>query len=100
MRVAYFVESLPPNLDGVSRVMIRLVESLEAAKVDYRLVSPFKDSRPPWKNRVRKVASVPFPLYPDYRFCLPWVSRFAADLDKFRPDLVHCVANPTPLGFH
>jgi len=100
MRVAYFVESLPPNLDGVSRVMIRLVESLEAAKVDYRLVSPFKDSRPPWKHRVRKVASIPFPLYSDYRFSLPWISRFAKDLDVFKPDLVHCVANPTPLGFH
>jgi phosphatidylinositol alpha 1,6-mannosyltransferase len=99
MRVAYFVESLPPHLDGISRVMTHLVETLEAEKVEYLLVSPFKDQRPPWRDHVRQVASIPFPLYPEYPFCLPWLSSFEKDLDAFKPDLVHCVANPTPLGF-
>src|SRR3970040_475768 len=99
MRVAYFVESLPPHMDGISRVMTHLVEALEAEGVEYRLVSPFRDTRPPWRDHVFKAASIPFPLYPEYPFCLPWLSNFEKDLDAFRPDLVHCVATPTPLGF-
>ena len=100
MRVAYFVESLPPNTDGISRVMERLVETLETKGVDYRLVSPFKDSAEPWSKKVLKNFSIPFPLYPQYRFSIPRFSNIFPSLDAFKPDLIHCVANPTPLGFH
>ncbi len=100
MRVAYFADSLPPVVDGVSRTLARLVDTLQDRGVDFRFFSAFK---PPasvaWSDRVRQVASVPFPLYPLYRVGLPGLHDLAADLDGFRPDLVHCTS-PTPLGRH
>lgn len=100
MRVAYFTESLYPHVDGVSRTLARLFVTLERLEVDFRVYSPFvpgPDER--WHHRVRRVGSVRFPPYPDYRVTLPWSRGVRADLAAFAPDLVH-VVSPTPMGYH
>lgn len=99
MRVAYFTESLYPHVDGVSRTLARLFDSLEERGVDFVVFSPFvPDASVSWSARVRPVRFVRFPLYPDYRVSLPLLSRgVARELERFRPDLLH-VASPTPMA--
>ncbi|MBN2364599.1 MAG: glycosyltransferase family 1 protein [Calditrichaeota bacterium] len=98
MRIAYFAESLPPQTDGVSHTLSKLAEYLENAHTDYIFFSPFKpDETLAWSSRVRKVLSIPFPLYRYYRFSLPMFENLYSELDNFRPDLIH-VTNPTALG--
>ncbi len=50
----------------------------------------------PWRGRVIRVPSVPFPLYKYYRVGLPNPFKLDPILDRFQPDLIQ-VAAPTPL---
>ncbi|MBN1782879.1 glycosyltransferase family 1 protein [bacterium] len=98
MKVAYFTESLPPNKDGVTKTLCRLVDTLESEKIEYKFYSPVKpDESVEWTRKVRKVPSVPFALYDYYRMGLPYFEGIFQELDAFRPDLVHIVSQ-TLLG--
>lgn len=97
MRIAYFTESLLPLVDGVSLTLGHLFDDLEARGVDFRVYSPFVPPPDiPWADRVRRLPSVSFPLYTDYRLSIPWGQGLAAELDGWSPDLVH-VTSPTPV---
>jgi phosphatidylinositol alpha 1,6-mannosyltransferase len=99
MRVAYFTESLYPLVDGVSRTLARLFDSLEEEGIDFRIFSPFVPPREiAWSPRVHPVRYVHFPPYPDYRVSVPRSGGARAALERFRPDLIH-VASPTPMGY-
>lgn len=96
MRIAYFTESLLPLVDGVSLTLGHLFDDIEERGVDFRVYSPFvPPPEIPWAYRVRRLPSVSFPLYTDYRLSIPWGQRLARDLDRWGPDLVHIVS-PTP----
>ena len=97
MRIAYFTESLPPQTDGVAHTMSRLAESLSAHGIEFMFFSPFVPKDKPWRERVFKIASVPLPLYPEYKIGLPAMHNLYRELDHFGPDLVH-IASPTWLG--
>jgi glycosyltransferase involved in cell wall biosynthesis len=98
MRIAYFTESLPPHTDGVSHTLSRLIQSLQNSAFDFMFFSPFKPrEETSWSQKVRKVLSMPFPLYPQYRLSLPMFENLHKELDYFDPDLIHCIS-PTPLG--
>ena len=76
MRVAYFTESLYPLVDGVSRTLARLFDTLTDRAVDFRVFSPFvPDESVRWRDRVHPVRYVRFPPYPDYRVSLPGGGR-------------------------
>lgn len=98
MRIVFFTESLLPLVDGVSHTLGHLFAALEAEGIDFRVYAPFM---PPaeisWQKRTRKVRSFTFPLYRDYRVSLPGGRRIAAELDEYRPDIVH-VVSPTPMA--
>lgn len=100
MRVAYFTDSLPPVADGVTRTLARLIETLPGENVDFRL---FAAQRPepshPWRDRVHKVAAIPFPVYPSSRIGLALPRGIETALRAYRPDIVH-VVSPTPLGWY
>ncbi|WNG51506.1 glycosyltransferase family 1 protein [Archangium minus] len=98
MRIAYFSEALLPLVDGVTLTLARLFETLEARQVDFRVFSAFsppEDLR--WAWRARRVGSLPFPLYRDYRMGLPPGGDVARELDAFRPQLIH-VSTPSPMS--
>jgi phosphatidylinositol alpha 1,6-mannosyltransferase len=98
MKVAYFTESLLPLVDGVSLTLARLFGTLERADVEFLIFSPFVPGADlSWAGRVRRVRSVRFPLYPDYRVSLPFSRRVRRELDSFQPDLIH-VVSPTPMA--
>ena len=55
MKIAYFTESLPPLIDGVTRTLTRLAGTLESEGIDFRFYSPVKpDDSISWNHRVRK----------------------------------------------
>jgi phosphatidylinositol alpha 1,6-mannosyltransferase len=98
MKVAYFTESLLPLVDGVSLTLARLFGTLERADVEFLIFSPFVPGADlSWAGRVRRVRSVRFPLYADYRVSLPFSRRVRRELDSFQPDLIH-VVSPTPMA--
>jgi phosphatidylinositol alpha 1,6-mannosyltransferase len=97
MKIAYFTESLYPHVDGVSRTLARLFDSLESYGVEFRVFSPFVPDRAvPWTRRVREVPYFRFPLYPDYRISYP-PRGLSDELEVYAPDLVH-VVSPTPMA--
>jgi phosphatidylinositol alpha 1,6-mannosyltransferase len=98
MRVVYFTESLYPLVDGVSRTLARLFDTLLAEQVDFRIVSPFvPDDSVPWRDRVIPVRYAHFPPYPDYRVSRPGGAGLRLQLDAFDPELIH-VVSPTPMA--
>lgn len=98
MKVAYFTESLPPLVDGVSHTLSYLQKSLEGEKIDYMFFSPFLPTDENWADKVMHVLSVPFPLYTKYRVALPAFHDLRNSLEKFAPDIIH-ICSPFFLGF-
>ncbi len=98
MKVAYFTESLPPLVDGVSHTLSYLQRSLEAEKIDYMFFSPFLPTDESWDGKVVHVLSVPFPLYTKYRIALPAFHDLRHSLKQFAPDIIH-ISSPFFLGF-
>ncbi|HKJ68419.1 MAG TPA: glycosyltransferase family 1 protein [bacterium] len=97
MKVAYFTESLPPNMDGVSHTLLQISKYMDSNGVDLRFLSPFKPDESHWLcDRVRQVRSIPFPMYTAYRVSFPIFENLDDYLDEFQPDLIH-VISPTPL---
>ncbi|MFP4624167.1 MAG: glycosyltransferase family 4 protein [Gemmatimonadota bacterium] len=98
MRIAFFTESLLPLVDGVSLTLTHLFDDLEERGIEFRVYSPFTPPPElPWADRVHTLPSVRFPLYTDYRLSIPWGQGLGAELDGWRPDLVH-VTSPTPMA--
>lgn len=98
MRVVYFTESLYPLVDGVSRTLARLFDTLLLDGVDFRVVSPFMPGREvAWRDRVIAVPYLHFPPYPDYRVSRPGGRKLREHLRDFDPTLVH-VVSPTPMA--
>ena len=89
MKIAYFTESLPPLIDGVSHTLGYLRKSLAANDIDCRFYSPFMPDDPVWQGKVTHLISVPFPFYRKYRVSLPFFHDLKSSLDTFNPDLVH-----------
>jgi len=97
MKVAYFTESLPPLVDGVSHTLGYLKKSLEKYNIDHLFFSPFAPGGAAWQGKAVQVLSVPFPLYPKYKVSLPAFHNLTYTLDKFEPDIVH-ICSPFYLG--
>lgn len=98
LRIAFFSESLLPLVDGVSLTLNNLFLALESAGIEFRVYAPFRPGADvPWSRRVRLVRSFRFPLYRDYRISVPGGRAVTADLDAWKPDLIH-VVSPTPMA--
>ena len=97
MKIAYFTESLPPLTDGVSHTLSNLKQSLVDEGHDFLFFSPFTPEVDGWRGKVMKIISLPFPLYPRYRFSLPAFHDLKPALDSFRPDIIH-ICSPFFLG--
>ena len=97
MKIAYFTESLPPLIDGVSHTLGYLRKSLDSSGIDYKFYSPFMPEEHSWDGRVTQITSVPFPFYTKYRISLPAFHDLSNSLDRFEPDLIH-ICSPFLLG--
>jgi glycosyltransferase involved in cell wall biosynthesis len=92
MRIALYTGTFFKNKDGVARTVYRLVESLIAEGHEVEVWTPEVSEETIEGIPIHVFPSLPIPLYPAYRFALPWFG-FLKDLDRFDPDLIH---NSTP----
>ncbi|MGH7702481.1 MAG: glycosyltransferase family 4 protein [Gemmatimonadales bacterium] len=99
MRIAVFSEVYWPMVSGVGVTLHRLTEALEARGHVVRVYSASYDLPPEGTDRpeVHRSPSVPFFLYPEIQWAFPRAKELAADLARFRPDVVH-VATEFAMG--
>ena len=98
MRIAYFNGTMKPGHDGVTRVLYRLIESLNRRSVENVFFSPLI---PPEGERPTLMFEVPsfiFPWYKEYRVAWLPGKRFEDQLSDFKPDILH-INSPCSLGY-
>ncbi|MHB1686850.1 MAG: glycosyltransferase family 4 protein [Ignavibacteriaceae bacterium] len=97
-RVAYFAGSMRPGIDGVTRVLYKLIEELNVRGIENIFISPIippKDEQP---TAMFKVPSVTVPFYKEYRLPYFGQKKFEKKLLEFKPDIIH-INSPCPLGY-
>ncbi len=102
LRVSVVTETYPPEVNGVSLTLARVVEGLHRRHHDVQLIRPRQGPLDSPRNapRFREVLmrGLPIPRYPNLRMGLPsrraLVKLWTAD----RPDVVH-IATEGPLGW-
>ena len=97
LRVAYFSGTMRRGQDGVTRVLYRTIDALNDQGIESIFFSPIVPDAKDAPADLRTVPSIAFPWYPDYRIALPGFKAFEADLQQFRPDILH-IHSPCPLG--
>ena len=97
-KVAYFAGSMRPGIDGVTRVLYKLIEELNVRNIENIFVSPIIPSIEERPTLMFKVPSVTVPFYKEYR--LPYFGQriFENKLLEFKPDIIH-INSPCPLGY-
>lgn len=102
MRVACVTETYPPEVNGVSLTVARMVEGLQARNHDVQLVRPRQQSaeEPDRGDRFHEVLlrGMPIPRYPSLRMGMPAKRTLVRLWTLQRPDVVH-IATEGPLGW-
>jgi len=86
MRVGLFSESYKPCVDGVSRFLQDFSEELSKAGIEWKTYTSIPGKKEP---NVRRIRSLPFPLYNDYWISYFWVSDFVKRAKEDDLDIVH-----------
>ncbi|MEI6026341.1 MAG: glycosyltransferase family 1 protein [Betaproteobacteria bacterium] len=102
LRVAFVTETYPPEVNGVSMTLARLVEGLHARNHDVQLVRPRQRGAdaPGTAERFHEVLmrGLPVPRYPSLRMGVPSKRSLVRLWSLRRPDIVH-IATEGPLGW-
>lgn len=99
MRVAYFTETYPPEINGVSLTVERCVHYLRRHSHTVLLCRPrqngeaARDDAEEWRT-----PGLRLPMYPDLRLGLAISPMVRRRLEREEPDVVH-VATQGPLGY-
>jgi phosphatidylinositol alpha 1,6-mannosyltransferase len=88
MRVAIFTDTYPPQVNGVSRTLERLVGAIEARGGEARVVTVEDPDAAP-DRQVERWPSVPFWAYPQLRMSAPARNRALDTIERWKPTLVH-----------
>jgi glycosyltransferase involved in cell wall biosynthesis len=92
-------ETFPPEINGVSMTLGRLVSGLEANQFQVTVIAPArKDRKPVGSHQLVEVAGLPIPRYTELRFGLPAYYRIRRLWSSNPPHLVH-IATEGPLGW-
>ena len=98
MRIALVSDTFTPQVNGVTTVCRRIVQTVRDAGHTAVVVAP---AYPDWPSGTRedelRIPSLPFPPYPHIRLSLPYRRRVFEFLDRVQPDVIH-VAVEGPLG--
>lgn len=96
MRIAIFSEVFLPKVDGITNRLRHTIEEFADQKDEVLIFAPSQAVDELSGYRVVKIASWPFPPYPEVRMSWPSPKIFN-QLRKFKPDVVHIVG-PACLG--
>lgn len=97
MRIALFTDTFSPQVNGVTMTLDRLVRYWESHGVEYLIFAPDDWDQIADSEQIRRVLSLPFPLYPECRISLSRYANIEKQLLNFKPDLLHLVT-PFTLG--
>lgn len=101
LRVAVVTETFPPEINGVSITLARMVEGLRARGHELTIIRPAQpaDALTPQAGFEQLLTrGVPIPRYPGLRMGMPAKRRLIRHWALHRPDVVH-VATEGPLGW-
>ena len=102
MNIVLVTETFPPEINGVSMSLHRVVENLSALGHTIEVVCPRRDDRVHLSDSgmfgVQMVPGLPLPRYEGLRFGLPAGGALLRRWRTLRPDLIH-VATEGPLGW-
>jgi glycosyltransferase involved in cell wall biosynthesis len=102
LRVALVTETYPPEVNGVSLTLQRVVDGLRARHHDIQLIRPRQTGADTAARGDRfeeiLMRGMPIPRYPDLKMGVPSKKALVALWSLQRPDLVH-VATEGPLGW-
>lgn len=96
IRLALFTDSYPPQLNGVSLLVSRLVDAVRNRGGAVRVYTT-TDPAGAEDADVRRWPSVAFWAYPEHRIALPTQPRVRRELRAWHPTLVHA-ASPFGMG--
>lgn len=98
MAIAFVTETFPPEVNGVSMTVGRLVSGLRERGHQVSVIRPRQGAGDAGGTHELAVPGLPLPGYPGLRFGLPAGRRLAKQWRQQRPDLVHVVTEG-PLGW-
>jgi phosphatidylinositol alpha 1,6-mannosyltransferase len=98
LKVAYFAGTMKPGHDGVTRVLYKLIEALNANGIKNIFFSPIIPPEKEQPTKMYEIPSLTFPVYKDYRFPVAGHKSFEDKLEEFKPDILH-INSPCPLGY-
>jgi phosphatidylinositol alpha 1,6-mannosyltransferase len=97
LRVLVVSESFLPQVNGVTNSVRRVLEHLAAEGHQAELVAPTGPATYAGFP-VRRTRGTSLPFYRDFRIGFETRARLRAEMQRFRPDVVH-IASPATLGF-
>ncbi|MGM7720768.1 glycosyltransferase family 4 protein [Metabacillus sp. Hm71] len=97
MRIAIFTDTYAPDVNGVARTLKRFTDYLEKNGIEFRVFAPESTNESLFSSHIHRFTSLPFFLYPECRLALPNMLHVKAELQRFKPDLIH-VATPFNIG--
>jgi glycosyltransferase involved in cell wall biosynthesis len=99
VRIAYVTETYPPELNGVSLTVERMVAHLRQRGHQVELIRPRQRGEAARDTASELLtAGCPLPMYPDLRFGIAGTRRLRQRFARTQPQLVH-VATEGLLGF-
>ena len=102
MRIACVTETYPPEVNGVSLTVARMVEGLRLLDHEVQLLRPQQSDCQPEVHDPRfhevLLRGMPIPRYPNLRMGMPSTRALVKLWSARRPDVVH-IATEGPLGW-
>jgi phosphatidylinositol alpha 1,6-mannosyltransferase len=95
LRLALFTDTYPPQLNGVSRTLERLVAAVRARGGACKVYTTTDPDVTTLSADIWRRPSIPFWAYPQLRLAPPVGGRIYRDLLAWRPTLIHAA---TPFG--
>ncbi len=95
LRLALFTDTYPPQLNGVSRTLERLVRAVADRGGEARVYTTTDPEATQVDPAIWRRPSIPFWAYPQLRLAPPVGGRIYNDLMAWRPTLLHAA---TPFG--
>jgi glycosyltransferase involved in cell wall biosynthesis len=97
MRIALFTDTFVPEVNGVARTLKRFTDFLEKKQIEYKVFAPEIPDKDLFDAHIHRFTSFRFFLYPECRIALPNIIQIKAELQTFKPHLIH-VATPFNIG--